>query len=75
MSIIMEQIKAQVNNLSDTEKAELAYFFLTSLEPEEEGVEESWRIEIARRVAEIKSGQAVGRPAEEILDELRERYP
>ena len=46
-----------------------------STEPEEEGAQEAWRAEIARRVSEIKGGAAVGRPVEEFLAELRERYP
>lgn len=57
------------------EHADLAYFLLTSMKPEDEGTEAAWRVEIARRVAEIRSGSAVGRPVEEVLVELRERYP
>ena len=75
MTQAVEQLKSQAGVLSATERAELAYFLLTSLEPEEKGVREAWRAEIARRVAEIRSGLAVGRPAEEVLAELREAYP
>lgn len=71
----VEQLKAQVGTLTQTERADLAYFLLTSLEPEEEGVEDAWRAEIARRVAEIRSGRAKGRSADEVLAELRERHP
>jgi putative addiction module component (TIGR02574 family) len=75
MTNAVEQLKAQARHLSAPERADLAHFLLTSLEPEEEGVEEAWRTEIARRVAEIRAGQAVGRPIDEVLAELRERYP
>jgi putative addiction module component (TIGR02574 family) len=75
MTEAVERLKTQVSTLSTAERADLAYFLLTSLEPEEEGVEDAWRKEIARRVTEIRSGQAVGRPVEEVLAELRERYP
>ena len=75
MTETVERLKSQVGNLTVLERADLAYFLLTSLEPEEEGVEEAWRVEIARRVAEIRSGQARGRPADDVLAELRERYP
>lgn len=75
MTQAIEQLKSQATVLSAPERAELAYFLLCSLEPEEEGAQEAWRTEIARRVAEIRSGSAVGRPAEEVLAELRERYP
>jgi putative addiction module component (TIGR02574 family) len=75
MSEAVEQLKAQASALSAPERADLAYFLLSSLEPEEEGAQEAWRTEISRRVAEIRSGTAAGRPAEEVLTELRERYP
>lgn len=75
MTEAVEHLKSQASTLSTPERADLAYFLLASLEPEEEGVEEAWRAEISRRVAEIRSGTAVGRPAEEVLAELRERYP
>ena len=74
MNQSIEQLKSQVSNLSAAERAELAYFLLTSLEPQEDGVEEAWRAEIGRRVEEIRKGQAVGRPVDEVLAELRERY-
>jgi putative addiction module component (TIGR02574 family) len=64
-----------MESLSQAERAELAYYLLTSLEPEEEGAEEAWRVEINRRVDETKSGKVVGRSAEQVFTELRERYP
>jgi putative addiction module component (TIGR02574 family) len=75
MTEAVEQLKARANALSPEERADLAHFLLTTLEPQEEGVEEAWRAEIARRVAQIRSGQAVGRPVEDVLAELRELYP
>lgn len=75
MTEAVEQLKSQVINLSAAERADLAYFLLSSLEPEEEGAEDAWRKEVARRVTEIRSGQAVGRPIEEVLAELRRHYP
>ena len=75
MTEAVELLKSQASILSAPERAELAYFLLCSLEPEEEGAQQAWRAEVARRVADIRSGSAVGRPAEEVLAELRERYP
>ncbi|HEV2946786.1 MAG TPA: addiction module protein [Gemmataceae bacterium] len=75
MTEAVEQLKSQASNLSAPERAELAYFLLSSLEPVEEKVQEEWRAEIARRVAEIHKGSVSGRPADEVLAELRERYP
>jgi putative addiction module component (TIGR02574 family) len=75
MTEAVEQLKTQARTLSVPERAELAHFLLTSLDTEEEGVQEAWRAEIERRVAEIRNGSATGRSADEVLTELRERYP
>jgi putative addiction module component (TIGR02574 family) len=70
----VEHYKSQLKKLSPEERAELAYFLLSSLEPEEEGAAAAWDAEISRRVAEIRSGKANGKPAEQVFAELRERY-
>jgi putative addiction module component (TIGR02574 family) len=75
MSSILDDWKTRLVTLAPSERAELAYFLLSSLEPEDEGTESAWDAEAARRVAEIRAGQATGRPVEELLAELRERYP
>jgi putative addiction module component (TIGR02574 family) len=75
MTKVVEQLVLQARRLSPAERAELVYRLLNTLEPEEEGAEEAWRAEIARRVAEIHSGQSVGRPLDEVLADLRARYP
>jgi putative addiction module component (TIGR02574 family) len=75
MTEAVEHLKSEASVLSAPERADLASFLLACLEPEEEGVEQAWRAEISRRVAEIRSGTAIGRPAEDVLPELRERYP
>lgn len=70
----VEGYKNQLEKLSREERAELAYFLLSSLEPEEEGAAAAWDSEISRRIAEIRSGKANGKPAEQVFAELRERY-
>lgn len=75
MTETFERLKSQASELSGSERADLAYFLLASLEPEEDGVHEAWRHEIARRVAQIRSGSAPGRSADEVLAELRARHP
>jgi putative addiction module component (TIGR02574 family) len=74
MSEVIEQWKAQLMTLPQDDRAELAHFLLSSLGPEDDEVEPSLE-EIARRVDEIRSGRAIGRPVDEFLAELRERYP
>ena len=41
----------------------------------EGGWTEAWREELGHRLEEIRSGQVVGVPAEDVLGRLRERYP
>jgi len=71
----IEQFKLELRRLSLKERADLAYFLLQSLEPQEEGASAAWDEEIARRVAEIRAGRAVGKPAEQVFAELRVEYP
>lgn len=74
MSATVENLKTQADALTPEEKAELAEYLMASLEGED-SVREAWRAEIQRRVAEIRSGTASGRPIDEVLGELREIYP
>jgi putative addiction module component (TIGR02574 family) len=73
MTKAVEQILTSVEGLSQHERAELAYAVLLSLEPEDEGVAEAWDEELSRRVARIRSGQAVGRSADQVFASLREK--
>lgn len=74
MTDTFQRLKSEASALPAPERAELAYILLSSLQPEEDGARDAWQEEIAHRVAEIRSGSASGRPAEEILAQLRERY-
>jgi putative addiction module component (TIGR02574 family) len=74
MTEAVEHLKSQAESLSAAERADLVSHLLASLESED-GAEEAWREEIARRVADVRSGSAPGRPLDEVLAELRERYP
>ena len=75
MSAHVEHLTEQALELSESERAEIAYRLLRSLdEAKEEGVEEAWEEEIARRVEEVKNGTAKGIPAEEVFREIRARY-
>jgi putative addiction module component (TIGR02574 family) len=65
------QIVAQLDRLSQEERAELARAVLLSLEPEDPDAEEGWNRELARRVARIRSGEAVGIPAEQVFADWR----
>jgi putative addiction module component (TIGR02574 family) len=75
MTETVEQLKLKAGELSISDRAELAHFLLSSLGPEEDAHDETWKTEIARRVAEIRNGRAKGRPADEVLADLREQFP
>ncbi len=75
MTEIIEQLKGQLEQLPSQAGAELAYFLLCSLEQEADtGVAEAWDVELARRVADIQSGKAIGAPAAQVFAELRAEF-
>lgn len=75
MTAMAEKLKVQLSQLSAQERAELAHFLINSLD---EGVdadaEAAWDAELARRLEEIRSGNAVGEPAGQVFAELRKKY-
>jgi putative addiction module component (TIGR02574 family) len=79
MNDTIESIKCQALTLPIQDRAELASFLLSSLhEGEEEdpaAVEKAWDLELAKRLEEIESGKAIGIPAEQVLEEMRRKYP
>ena len=75
MSTSVDELKKELGALSSRDRAELAHFLLVSLDPEVDEAEKLWDEEASRRVAEIRSGAAKGRPVSELLEELHERLP
>lgn len=55
------------------ERARLAALLLASVEPSESDVEAAWNVEIARREAELDSGEVRGIPAADVFAELERR--
>ncbi|MBI3399605.1 MAG: addiction module protein [Deltaproteobacteria bacterium] len=75
MSSLLQEIAAKAHKLSIKERAELAHELIAGLNhAADSGIETAWDAEIERRVREIKSGKAKGRPAEDILAEIRAKY-
>lgn len=75
MSLLLQEVENKAFDLSAKERAQLAHDLIASLDDavdKEAGT--AWDAEIERRVEEIKSGKARGRPAEEILTEIRAKY-
>jgi putative addiction module component (TIGR02574 family) len=74
MSKVLAELKEKAAQLPEPERAELALSLIESLDgPADEGVEEAWDREIARRVGEIERGEAKLIPAEEVFTRLRRR--
>lgn len=75
MTETAEKIKSELSRLSLQERAELAYFLIRSLDEEVNAdAEAAWDAELAQRLEEIKSGKAVGEPADKVFAEIREKY-
>ncbi len=75
MNPVIDHWKTALIALSPGDRVELAHFLLSSLEPDDEGVEAAWDAEASRRADEVRAGSASGRPVDEFIAELRERYP
>ena len=74
MSNILAELKEKAAQLSEAERAELALALIESLDgPAETGVEEAWRVEIERRVAQVERGEVRLVPGDEVFERLRRR--
>ncbi len=75
MTEAVESLKVQICRLSVQERAELAYFLIQSLDDGADAdAESAWDAELARRMEEIASGEAIGEPADSVLTKLRQKY-
>jgi putative addiction module component (TIGR02574 family) len=67
----IEAVAEQAMRLSPEDRAELGERLLFSVAATQPTLHPSWAPELARRVAELDSGQAVLIPAEEVFAEAR----
>ncbi len=77
MSALLDKMTNEVLSLPINDRAKLAHELIVSLDGDAESdsdVNNSWEMEINRRVKEIKAGAAKGRPAEQVLSEIRAKY-
>ena len=74
MSTALAELKQKASQLSENERAELALALIESLDGEPEvGVDEAWRIEIARRIAQIERGEVQLTPGDDVFARLRRK--
>ena len=74
MTEAVTRMVAQLDSLSQEERADLAQAVLLSLKPEEVGVEAAWDRELARRAERIRSGEVVGIHAEQGFADWRKDH-
>lgn len=73
MAITVDQIIEEARGLPREQIAELVDRLTLSLhEPLEPGVEEAWKNETRRRVAEIEKGEVQGIPGDEVSARIRQ---
>jgi putative addiction module component (TIGR02574 family) len=74
MSTVLDELKQKATQLSESERAELALSLIESLDDEADtGVDEAWRVEIDRRVAEINRGDVQSTPGDEVFARLHSK--
>jgi putative addiction module component (TIGR02574 family) len=74
MNTILAELEQKATELSPEDRSRFALFLIQSLEIADEGdVEEAWRIEAERRLAEIESGEARLVPGDEVFANIRRR--
>jgi putative addiction module component (TIGR02574 family) len=74
MNTILAELEQKAMELSPEDRSRFALFLIQSLEIGDEGdVEEAWRIEAERRLAEIESGEARLVPGDEVFANIRRR--
>ncbi len=75
MSVLLDKMTNAVLSLPKNDRAKLAHELIVSLDDQiDSDVNNAWEKEINRRVKEIKEGTAKGRPAEQILAEIKAKY-
>ena len=74
MNPTLAELEQKVTQLSADERAQLALFLLQSLEPADEGdIDEAWRVESERRLAQIESGEVQSVPGDTVFARVRRR--
>lgn len=73
MNSSLEELKASLINLPAQQRAELAHYLLDTLDGAEPDAAAEWLALAQRRMNEVRTGKAVGIPAEQVLENLRER--
>lgn len=75
MTALAEKISREAPALSEVERAEIIHQLLRSIDgPNDPDAQEAWDVELQFRLRNVESGQAKGRPATDVLAEIREQF-
>ncbi len=74
MPMTLEQTTGEALSLAEMERARLAHLLIASLESTADDFSVEWTEEVGRRVKEIDNGTAQGRPAADVIREVRAHY-
>ena len=69
----LEQIESEALELSAEQRLALGERLLESV-PLDPTVQEAWDVEIMRRIAEVECGSAQGRPADDVITDIENKY-
>jgi hypothetical protein len=74
-TLTTDELKAELSQLDDRVRADLAKFLIESLgAPPDPYSPEKWHRELERRRIAIQDGTAVGEPVEVVMERLRKKH-
>ncbi|MEP7211878.1 MAG: addiction module protein [Acidobacteriota bacterium] len=74
MTVQTTDLLEMAESLPIDEKALLVDRLLDSMYPHQEEIDELWRIEVERRVEEVRAGTVTTIPGEKVFEEIEKRF-
>jgi putative addiction module component (TIGR02574 family) len=75
MTALAEKIGKEALALSESERANIARLLIDSIDgPSDSDAQATWDAELQRRLREVESGTAKGRPATAVFAEIRAQH-
>ena len=71
MSDVVSELAERAKSLPAEQRARLAEQILSTLDPQDDSVEQAWDKEIRKRIEEIESGLETTIPGEQVFAEVR----
>ena len=72
MSDIVTELAERARSLPAEQRARLAEQILSTLDPQDDSVEQAWDQEIRKRIEEIESGLETTIPGDQVFAEVRQ---